>query len=169
MTKGSKITKISGTGQGDQERGRAIIWGIASFKLLKGLLLLVVAVGALRLLNEDIASKMRDWVAVLGIDPDNHYIDKLLMRITPLDNHKLEEIGAGSFFYSALLLTEGIGLFLRKRWAEYFTIIVTGSFIPLEIYELTRKYSLTKIVILLGNIAIVVYLAIRVVKKQKKQ
>jgi uncharacterized membrane protein (DUF2068 family) len=112
---------------------------------------------------------MRDWVAVLGIDPDNHYIDKLLMRITPLDNHKLEEIGAGSFFYSALLLTEGIGLFLRKRWAEYFTIIVTGSFIPLEIYELTRKYSLTKIVILLGNIAIVVYLAIRVVKKQKKQ
>ena len=169
MTKGSKITKISGTGQGDQERGRAIIWGIASFKLLKGLLLLVVAVGALRLLNEDIASKMRDWVAVLGIDPDNHYIDALLIRIAPLDNHKLEEIGAGSFFYSALLLTEGIGLFLRKRWAEYFTIIVTGSFIPLEIYELTRKYSLTKIVILLGNIAIVVYLAISVVKKQKKQ
>ena len=169
MRKESKIAKSSGLPVGDQERGRAIIWAIASFKLLKGLLLLAVAVGALRLLNEDIASKVRHWVAVLGVDPDNQYINALLTSITSLDNHKLEEIGAGSFFYSALLLTEGVGLFLRKQWAEYFTIIVTGSLIPLELYELAKKYSVTKIVVLLGNIAIVVYLVIRVVKKHKKR
>ena len=132
-------------------------------------MLLGVAVGALRLLNEDIASKVRDWVGILGVDPDNQYIDALLMRITPLDNHKLEEIGAGSFFYSALLLTKGVGLICKKWWAEYFTVIVTGSFIPLEIYELARKYSVTKVIVLLGNIAIVVYLVIRVVKKHKKR
>jgi uncharacterized membrane protein (DUF2068 family) len=46
---------------------------------------------------------------------------------------------------------------------------VTGSLIPLELYELAKKYSVTKIVVLLGNIAIVVYLVIRVVKKHKKR
>ena len=158
-----------GSGEGDQERGRAIIWTIASFKLLKGLLLLAVAVGALRLLNQDVASKVRHWIAVLGVDPDNQHIDAVLTRLTSLDNHTLEEIGVGSFVYSALLLTEGVGLFLKKRWAEYFTIIVTGSFIPLEVYELAKEYSLTKMVVLLGNIAIVVYLVIRVVKKRKKR
>ena len=152
-----------------QERGNAMIWAIASFKLLKGLLLLAAGVGALKLLDKDIASRVTHWVAILGADPNNHYINMLLTKLTTLDNHKLEEIAAGSVFYSALLLTEGIGLFLRKRWAEYFTIFVTGSLIPLEVYELAKNYSLTKIVVLGGNVAIVLYLIIRVLKKNKEQ
>jgi uncharacterized membrane protein (DUF2068 family) len=60
------------------------------------------------------------------------------------------------------LLTEGTGLFLRKRWAEYFTIIATSSFIPLEIYEIVRRVTLGKIILLLINLAVVVYLAVEV-------
>ncbi len=146
-----------------------MIRAIASFKLLKGLLLLAAGMGALKLLNEDITTKVTHWVAILGADPNNHYINTLLTKLTTLDNHKLEEIGAGSLFYAALLLTEAIGLFLGKRWAEYFTIFVTGSLIPLEIYELGKNYSLTKIVVLGGNVAIVVYLIIRVMKKNKER
>ena len=70
------------------------------------------------------------------LDPDNRYVDRVLSTLSSLDGRKLKAISAGTFLYSALLLTEGTGLLLRQRWAEYFTVVVTGSFIPLELYEL---------------------------------
>jgi hypothetical protein len=41
--------------------------------------------------------------------------------------------------YAGLLLTEGLGLLLRKRWAEYLTIITTAGLIPIELYEMSRR------------------------------
>ena len=73
----------------------------------------------------------------------------------------------GTFFYSALLLTEGTGLLLGKRWAEYFTIIATSSFIPLEVYEITKRLSSPRLIVLLLNIAVVVYLVIEVYRNRK--
>jgi uncharacterized membrane protein (DUF2068 family) len=71
---------------------------------------------------------------------------------------QLKELSAGTFIYAAVLLTEGLGLLLRKHWAEYFTVISTGIFIPLEIYELARHFTAAKVLVLLINVAIVVYL-----------
>jgi uncharacterized membrane protein (DUF2068 family) len=61
---------------------------------------------------------------------------------------------------TALVLTEGIGLAMRRKWAEYFTVFVTASLIPLEIYELVEKFSFIKIVVISINFAVVLYLAL---------
>ena len=74
----------------------------------------------------------------------------------------------GTFFYSALLLTEGTGLLLGKVWAEYFTIFVTSSFIPLEVYELARRVTFPKVSLLLVNVAIVVYLVFELRQDRQK-
>jgi len=66
------------------------------------------------------------------------------------------------------VLTEGTGLALRKRWAEYFTILVTASFLPLEIYELAHRVTAIKIVVMAINVAILAYLVGRVVKNPKR-
>ena len=58
-------------------------------------------------------------------------------------------------------VVEGIGLLLRRVWAEYVTIVITTSFVPLEIYELVERASLAKAIALVVNIAIVAYLALR--------
>jgi uncharacterized membrane protein (DUF2068 family) len=57
-----------------------------------------------------------------------------------------------------------VGLLLRKRWAEYFTIVTTSLFIPLEIYEMTRHFTLTRLMVGFGNVLIVWYLVMRVRK-----
>jgi uncharacterized membrane protein (DUF2068 family) len=49
---------------------------------------------------------------------------------------------------------------LAKRWAEYLTFLATAVLLPLEVYELTTKLSIFKIVIFVINLAIVVYLII---------
>ena len=135
---------------------------IAAFKLIKGLALLALGIGALRLLHKDVAAQVARWIDVLRVDPQNHYIHKLLDKVGVVDDRKLKELSVGTFLYSALFLTEGIGLTLRKRWAEYLTIIATASFLPFEIYEVAKRASAPKVVVLLANIAIVVYLILEV-------
>ena len=139
---------------------------IAVFKLFKGLVLFAVGIGALSLLNNGVAAEVYRWANAFRVDSNNHYLQRLLLRFSILDDKRLKELSVGTFFYSALLLTEGVGLLLRKRWAEYFTIIATASFIPLEFYELTRRATLARGVVLLLNMAAVVYLAINLRHKR---
>jgi uncharacterized membrane protein (DUF2068 family) len=78
-----------------------------------------------------------------------------LLAVTPA---QLKAASVGTFIYAGLLLTEGTGLLLRKRWAEYFTIITTAGLIPLEIYELVHHATTVKTVVLAVNVVIVAYL-----------
>jgi uncharacterized membrane protein (DUF2068 family) len=142
-------------------RGRGLLL-IAIFKLVKAALLVIVGIGALTLLHKDMATAVSGLHDLLHVDEHNHFIHGLLSRLLLVDDRKLEAISAGSFFYAALLGTEGVGLLLRKRWAEYLTIIATASFIPLEIYELVKHFSTGKILVLVINLGVVIYLIYRV-------
>jgi uncharacterized membrane protein (DUF2068 family) len=65
-----------------------------------------------------------------------------------------------SAFYSALFLTEGVGLAMKQRWAEYLALVATGLFVPVEIFELCKEPSIAKGVLLVINIAVVAYLTV---------
>jgi uncharacterized membrane protein (DUF2068 family) len=54
-----------------------------------------------------------------------------------------------------------VGLAMRRRWAEYLTVIATGILIPYEAYEVIHHVTLFKIGALLLNVAVVGYLAYR--------
>ncbi len=138
----------------------AALWLIGAFKLAKGLILVVVGLGTLHLVHRDLSETAVIITRRFHLNPSNRYLDLALSRFLSLDARQLRQISAGTFCYAALLLTEGVGLLLRKRWAEYFTIIVTGSFIPLELYELTRRLSTTRVIVLALNVAIVWYLVV---------
>jgi uncharacterized membrane protein (DUF2068 family) len=135
-----------------------MLWLIGGFKLAKGLLLVAVGVSALYFANHDIARSLERWVAWLHLHPSNHYVDGAVGRLVAVEPHTLRAIGVGTFVYAAIFLTEGTGLLLRRRWAEYLTVIVTASFLPLELYELVRRVSVTRMIFVAVNLAIVVYL-----------
>jgi uncharacterized membrane protein (DUF2068 family) len=135
---------------------------IAIFKLLKAITLIAIGVGALKLLHRDVFSTLEHWVAVSGIDPGNRWVERGIEKASNLSHAKVKGLGIVSFIYAGLFLTEGIGLWLMKRWAEWFTIIITSSLVPVEIYELYRHPSATKILVLIINIAVVIYLVYRV-------
>jgi uncharacterized membrane protein (DUF2068 family) len=138
---------------------------IALFKLLKATLLISVGVGALKLLHKDVAGAVEHWVELLGLDPNNHYIDIALEKASNLTPDKIKQLGLGSMTYAGLFLIEGTGLWLEKRWAEWLTIIITSSLVPFEIYEIHRHTTAIKIAVLLINIAIVAYLFFRIRSK----
>jgi uncharacterized membrane protein (DUF2068 family) len=140
---------------------------VAVFKLFKGLVLFAVGIGAVKLLHKDLAFEVERWANIFRVDPNNRYIYRLLERFLTLDDRKLKELSVGTFFYSALLLTEGVGLWLGKRWAQHFTIVATSSFVPLEVYELTKRVSPPRLIVLLLNVVVVVYLVIELYRNRK--
>ena len=131
---------------------------IATFKLLKAFALIVVGVGALKLLHKDVAALVEHWINVFRVDAHNHFMNLLLAKLSILDDRRLKELSVGTFVYAGVFLVEGVGLMFRKRWAEYFTIITTASLLPIEIYELTRRLSIGRSFALAINLAVVAYL-----------
>jgi uncharacterized membrane protein (DUF2068 family) len=135
---------------------------IALFKLVKAALLIAVGFGALHLLHKDLASVLQHWIARLSLDPGNRFVDRGLQKAANLTPDKIKGLGIVSFIYAGLFLTEGIGLWLVKRWAEWFSVIITTSLIPVEIYEIYRHPSAIKCLVLIVNIAVVGYLLYRI-------
>ena len=144
-----------------------VLFLIGLFKLFKAALLIVVGIGAVKLLHKDLGGTVLHWAQVLRVDTDNRYIHGALVRIFCVTPKQLRELSVGTFIYAGLFLTEGIGLLLRKHWAEYFTIITTGLLIPLEIYELARHFTVIKLVVTAINVLIVWYLIARVRSRSK--
>ena len=139
---------------------------IAIFKLIKGVLLIAVGSSALKLLHMDVPDLALGWLNALHVQGDNPYLQLVLAKIMSIDEKKLEELSAGSFFYAGIVLTEGVGLWLQKPWAEYLTIFATGILIPLELYELVKRVSVARIVLTIVNVLVVVYLVIRLKRKR---
>ena len=83
-----------------------------------------------------------------------HELDKLFT----LKSSTLTGVGLAVWGYALVEGVEAVGLWLAKRWAEYLTLIVTASFLPLEVYELSHRFTPFKVVAFLINVAIVVYL-----------
>ena len=146
---------------GEYRRRAVALRLIAAFKLTKGLLLVVLGVATISLRHRDVTEILGTWVDQLHLDPGGRLVHGLLMHTADLHARRLVAIGAGMLVYAALLLTEGCGLLLRGRWAEYLTVVATGALVPLELYEIARRPTWTRLAVLAVNIVIVWYLLIR--------
>ena len=139
---------------------------IAIYKLLHGFVFIGIGFGLIKLKHQDIPQFVRDYIVgpldyiigPLGFTPENRLVDWLLDEAATLTAHKMVLLSDAAFFYALLFCIEGVGLFLRKHWAEYFVVIVTGSLLPFEIWTLVLKVEWWKGIIILGNLLILGYL-----------
>jgi uncharacterized membrane protein (DUF2068 family) len=153
------------SGQSKQKRTNFGLVAIGIFKLVKSMLLLGLGIGLLCGRDHDLGQVASHWINTLWIG--RPFVDNLLSKISSIDQRTLEQLAAGSFVYSALLLIEGIGLCREKRWAELLTVAITASLLPFEIYELFRHLTATRVVIMIVNIAILWYLVLQLMRNDK--
>jgi uncharacterized membrane protein (DUF2068 family) len=143
---------------------------IGLFKLTKAVLLFAVAFGLHRLvLRPDVADALHNWAAVIRVDPDSHFAHTLIAKVTGVPRSRLHELGIGTFLYGVMFGVEGIGLVMKKRWAEYVAIFSTTAFLPLEIYELLLRLTMVKGIVFILNVLIVVYLAWQLARSRRRE
>lgn len=143
---------------------KTVLRTVAVFKLLKAAALILTGIGILKLLHKDVATTLQHWVAVVGFDPGHRFVGEAIERATAMPHQRILDLGIVSFIYAGLFITEGVGLWRMKRWAEWFTVIITGSLVPIEVYEIVHRPTALRIAVLLINVAVVIYLLWRIVK-----
>ena len=131
---------------------------IGLFKLAKAIFFFAVGIGAIHLLHKDLEDEIMRLALKLRFDPESRFVSLLLDKVDLIDAHRLRQISVATFGYSALALTEGVGLLLERVWAEYLTVILTASFLPWELYELARRLDWFHFSLLPINLAVLGYL-----------
>ena len=165
---GGTAKALPGTQDETQSKKRKNRWLelIAAYKLLQSLFLVAVGVGALKLLHQDLDDVLTNLALSLRMNPEGRMVSFLLDKAALLDDHKLRQISLFLFCYAAVGILEGIGLLLEKVWAEYLTAIITASFLPLEILELTHKVTAFRVGLLVANLAVLAYLVGHLVRRR---
>lgn len=134
---------------------------IGLFKIGKALLLLATTYGAYKLLDATLIEHLHDWIYSLTDNFERRLLTRGLEWITSLGHGGLASIVVVTSLYTVVLLTEGVGLWYRQRWAEWLTTLATSSLIPFEVVKLFDRQSHHHLAVagtLLINLCIVAYL-----------
>jgi uncharacterized membrane protein (DUF2068 family) len=131
---------------------------IAAYKFLQALLFVSIGLGARHLLHKDAGDELSALADHLRFNPESRLVNFVLDKAELLNDPILRRIGLVAFSYAAISMVEGIGLYFEKAWAEYLTILITGSFLPWEIFEIFRRLTLIRISLLAANLLVFVYL-----------
>lgn len=141
---------------------------IGIFKICKGALLLLLG-ASLLFLNARTRwmNALSDWTADEILLEHSKPIGFLLHNVqTVLADGALRATGFLALFYSAILFTEGIGVYMQQRWAELLMIFATAALIPLELRHLLHEPGFVGALILMANCFIVWFLY-RVLRREK--
>jgi uncharacterized membrane protein (DUF2068 family) len=133
-------------------------------RIVKAIVLSALAIGLLVAGEKGLLTTWARYAQdELNLEAGHGVIIQLLLRLLLLAgsfNH-VTVLALGAIVYALLEGTEGVGLAMRRRWAEYLTVIATGILIPYEAYEVVHNPTLFKVGALLLNLAVVGYLAYR--------
>jgi len=153
-------------------RGRAlrdarVLRLLAAERLLRAVVLALLGYAVLRFessqtsvqqLFDQALPAARPLARVFAVDLDASPTVARLRELLTTKRSTLALVSALLFAYAGTQVLEGVGLALLKRWGEYVAAVVTSLFLPFEVYELTHKATVLKVLALLVNLAAVAYL-----------
>jgi uncharacterized membrane protein (DUF2068 family) len=142
--------------------GRRGLEIIAGFKFLQALSLILVGLGALGLMNEGVSDAAGQWLERLAVGNGQRFAAAAAARMLPVFNaatpRHFAAFGVGALLYACVFLTEGVGLWRGKKWAEYLTIAVTASLLPFEVVAVVHRVTLVRVATLVINSLVIAYL-----------
>jgi uncharacterized membrane protein (DUF2068 family) len=137
---------------------RNLLRAVASFEFIKGILVLMIGVGAMLLVHKDAWVIAESLLALLHISTDRHSAQLFLDFADNLTDARLWMAVRLALMYSALRFAEGYGLWKERTWAEWLAFGSGTLLIPLEIRALFRGVTFLRSAVFLINIAIVLYM-----------
>ena len=96
----------------------------------------------------------------VGYNIDNSKLSGLIHKALTLSPTTIKLVAGGLALYAVIEVIEGVGLWLARRWGEYFAMVATSLGLPFEVYELVGKVTVTKSLLFAVNLALVLYLVI---------
>lgn len=133
-------------------------------RIIKSTVLVALAIGLIFAGRTGLLTQWADYAQdQLNLSATDSLFEQILFRLLAYVGNfpHVTTLAIVAIAYALLEGTEGVGLAMRRRWAEYLTVIATGILIPYEAYEVIHHATLFKVGALLLNVAVVGYLAWR--------
>ncbi|MEO8938768.1 MAG: DUF2127 domain-containing protein [Burkholderiaceae bacterium] len=144
---------------------------IAVIKLIKAVVLIAAGLGALGLLKSNWTDSAVDVLHQLALEHGRRlasaFADHAASMLSSASPARLSEVAVGCFIYGSIFLVEAVGLWTRRRWAEYLTAIVTALLLPFEVDALVHHVTIVHGMALLLNLAVVGYLVFQLWKQRR--
>lgn len=148
-------------------RDQFIMRLLAVERVLRGLVFLLLAGGVFHIRHSQRQLKatfdremplIRPLSDQLGWNPSTSKVVGFIEKGWTLSPTMLTLIAAAVLAYAIIEFVEAIGLWFVQRWGEYFAVVATSVFLPIEIYELTERITVVRAGALVINIAAVLWL-----------
>jgi uncharacterized membrane protein (DUF2068 family) len=139
------------------ERDRLLGW-IAAERGVRAVVLLAVGLVLVTHPHANWASDISNLARRLGLDPSGTGIRKIIEKIRHISAHQDMVFGVVALAYGVLEGVEAYGLYMRKRWAEWLTVLATALLLIPEALELAKSASPLKVGGIVVNLLVVGYL-----------
>ena len=133
---------------------------VAVVEAAKGALVLGAGLELFTLVHRDVQGIAERIVEHFHFNPASRYPRILLDAAGALTDERLVVLAMGAIAYATVRFIEAYGLWMQRRWAEWFAVVAGGLYIPIEIYELLRRVTWIRFGLLAVNVAVVAYLAL---------
>ena len=144
-----------------EPRGDRLLPWIAAERGIRAVLLAAVGIVLLTHMHENWAHDVTDLARKGGLNPKSNWIQRILHDAAKLNAGRAFVFGIVALGYAALEGTEAYGLWNRRQWAEWLTVLATSLFLIPEVWEVTKSITVLKVGALVVNVAIVAYLLVR--------
>ncbi|MFZ0807646.1 MAG: DUF2127 domain-containing protein [Candidatus Sulfotelmatobacter sp.] len=137
---------------------RGVLRAVASFEFCKGLFVVLMGICALVLVHKDVWLIAESLLALLHINTDRRSAQMFLDFADSVTDARLWAAARIAFAYAVLRFTEAYGLWKERTWAEWVAFVSGFLLLPLEIRELMRGVTFLRFAVLIGNLAIILYM-----------
>jgi uncharacterized membrane protein (DUF2068 family) len=141
---------------------------VSLFEATKGLLVLLAGSGLLAYIHKDLHLAAEQLVRHFHLNPANRFPRIFLDLADRVTDAQLWVLALSALLYAIVRFVEAYGLWLQRRWAEWFGLVAGGIYVPIEIFEVTRKAAWPRVTLLIVNVGIVVYLSLILYQSRQK-
>ncbi|MGE5641237.1 MAG: DUF2127 domain-containing protein [Clostridia bacterium] len=156
----------------DRAGRKALLEGlraVAVFEALKGLLALLAAGGLFYFIPRDFRHLAVELVGRLHLNAGKSYPDVFLRIVEDATNPQLWLIASLVLAYAAVRFTEAYGLWFERAWGEWVAAVSGAIYVPLELYEISRRVTWIRVSALVLNIGIVALMAFALWKRKRRR
>jgi uncharacterized membrane protein (DUF2068 family) len=115
------------------------LYFIVAIKLIKGIALVLLALGVLSVANKDLPDLFNQFLQWVHLDPERSFFTAIADWLNTITPTNMRAVALGMFLCGSFLCVEGLGLAFRAKWAIWLAIGESAFFIPIEILELLRR------------------------------
>lgn len=143
---------------------------VATVEFTKGIIVILAGLGVFSMRHKDLWGVTESLLEFFHLNPHRHYVGVFIALIDRVGDVRLWKIATVAAVYVTLRFVEAYGLWNIRPWAEWLAFASGAIYIPFEAADLIRRPTWFRLLIIVVNVGIVLYmLMLRLEARQKRR